>query len=117
MPDGGVELDPEDAKLVTLARGARARTGADEGAAVRDGTGRTYAACTVFLPSLTLTALQAAVAAAVASGAESLEAAAVVSGSPTVDEASLAAVADLGGAGTLVVLADPAGAVVAELGA
>jgi hypothetical protein len=77
----GVEtsaLDPEDAKIVTLARSARGRTGAALGAAVRDTDGRTYAACTVDLPSLQLTALQAAVAAAVAAGAPGLEAAAVV---------------------------------------
>ena len=55
-------LDAEDAKLVTLARAARARVGAVEGAAVRDGDGRTYAAATVALPSLHLTALQLAVA-------------------------------------------------------
>ena len=61
-------LDPEDAKIVTLARSARARVGAAEGAAVRDTDGRTYAAATVALPSLRLTALQAAVAAAVSSG-------------------------------------------------
>src|SRR3954466_15110431 len=71
-------LDAEDAKIVTLARSARARTGAAQGAAVRDGDGRTYAACTVPLPSLSLTALQAAVGAAVAAGAPGLEAAAVV---------------------------------------
>src|SRR5690606_38005826 len=36
---GGVsELNPEDAKIITLARSARARTGAAEGAAVRDET-------------------------------------------------------------------------------
>jgi cytidine deaminase len=72
------DLDPEDAKLVTLARSARARSGAQEGAAVRDDTGRTYVATTVDLPSLQLTALQAAVAAAVSSGVRTLEAAAVV---------------------------------------
>jgi cytidine deaminase len=72
------DLDPEDAKLITLARSARARTGAPEGAAVRDDTGRTYLAATVDLPSLQLTALQAAVAAAVSSGVTKLEAAAVV---------------------------------------
>jgi cytidine deaminase len=94
----GPELDQEDAKIVTLARSARARTGAAEGAAVRDTDGRTYAACTVNLPSLRLTALQAAVAAAVASGAEGLEAAAVVTSADTVDEASLGAVRDLGAA-------------------
>src|SRR6266498_3456474 len=67
------DLDPEDAKLITLARSARARTGAPEGAA-----GRTYVATTVDLPSLQLTALQGAVAAAVSSGVRTLEAAVVV---------------------------------------
>jgi hypothetical protein len=91
-----VELDPEDAKLVALARSSRARTGAAEGAAVRDDMGRTYAAVTVSLPSLELTALQAAVAAAVSSGAQQLEAAAVVSDAAEVEEAGARAVADLG---------------------
>jgi len=89
------ELGAEDAKLVTLARAARARIGAVEGAAVRDQDGRTYAAATVVLPSLTLTALQLAVASAVAAGATRLEAAAVVTEASTVDGASLAAVRDL----------------------
>ncbi|HET8970717.1 MAG TPA: hypothetical protein VFN19_06650, partial [Candidatus Nanopelagicales bacterium] len=80
-------LDAEDAKLVTLARGARARAGAPEGAAVRDEDGRTYAAATVALPSLRLTALQAAVAAAVSSGAQALEAAVVVSAAESIDPA------------------------------
>ena len=88
-------LAAEDAKLVTLARSARARTGAAEGAAVRDTDGRTYLAATVTLPSLTLTALQAAVAAAVSSGVRALEAAAVVTDAGSLDPASLAAVADL----------------------
>jgi hypothetical protein len=72
-------LEPEDAKLVTLARSARARTGAaSAAAAVRDGDGRTYVATSVALPSLTLSALQVAVAMAVSSGAPGLEAAVVV---------------------------------------
>jgi cytidine deaminase len=91
-----VDLDPEDAKLVTLARSARARTGAAEGAAVRDEIGRTYAAATVALPSLTLTALQAAVAAAVSSGAQQLEAAAVVTDAGALDADSARVAADLG---------------------
>jgi cytidine deaminase len=91
-----VELDPEDGKLVTLARSARARTGAAEGAAVRDDMGRTYAAATVALPSLSLTALQAAVAAAVSSGAQRLEAAAVVTEAGAVDDDSRRVAADLG---------------------
>jgi len=89
------DLDPEDAKLITLARSSRARTGAPEGAAVRDTDGRTYAATTVSLPSLRLTALQAAVAAAVSSGVTGLEAAAVVTEADALDPDSLAAVADL----------------------
>ena len=108
------ELDPEDAKIVTLARSARARTGAAEGAAVRDTDGRTYAACTVALPSLRLTALQAAVAAAVASGAPGLEAAAVVTEAGKIDDESRAAVRDLTEA-AYVLVADPSGAVVDTL--
>jgi hypothetical protein len=104
------ELDGEDQKIVTLARSVRARTGAAEGAAVRDTDGRTYAAGTVGLPSLRLTALQAAVAAAVASGAEGLEAAAVVSAASELDAGSVAAVRDLGSSAP-VFLADASGAV------
>jgi hypothetical protein len=89
------ELEEEDAKLVTLARSARGRTGALEGAAVRDGDGRTYLAATVDLPSLKLSALQAAVAAAVSSGVDELEAAAVVSDAEDVEVDGLAAVHDL----------------------
>ncbi len=88
-------LDPEDQKIITLARSTRARVAASEGAAVRDETGRTYTAAAVALPSLQLSALRLAVAMAVSSGAESLEAAAVVSDSaPSVGD--LAAVRDVG---------------------
>jgi hypothetical protein len=89
-------LDQEDQKIVTLARSARARTGAAEGAAVRDETGRTYAAAAVALPSLRLSALRLAVAMAVSSGAASLEAAVLVSDADQPDPADLAAVRDLG---------------------
>lgn len=92
--DGADGIDPEDAKLVTLARSARARTGAAQGAAVRDGDGRTYVAGTVELPSLRLSALQVAVAMAVSSGADVLEAA-VVLGEESEDEAGAAAVRDV----------------------
>jgi hypothetical protein len=84
-------LDPEDAKLVTLARSARARTRAHQGAAVRDTDGRTYVAATVDLPSLSLTALQVAVAMAVSSGALGLEAA-VILGDNADDQLGSAAV-------------------------
>ena len=102
------DLDPDDAKILTLARATRARAGSAEGAAVRDLDGRTYAATTVNLPSLRLSALQLAVAMAVSSGATGLEAAARVGdGAPA--EADLAAVRDLGGAGTAVLVAGPDG--------
>jgi hypothetical protein len=89
------ELTAEDAKLVTLARAARGRVGAIEGAAVRDSDGRTYAGASVALPSLSLTALQVAVAQAVSAGATALEAAAVVTEASTLDGAGYAAVRDL----------------------
>lgn len=87
-------LDPEDAKLVTLARSARARTRAYQGAAVRDTDGRTYVAATVDLPSLSLTALQLAVAMAVSSGALGLEAA-VILGDNADDQLGAAAVREV----------------------
>lgn len=86
-------LDAEDAKLVVLARGAMARAEAVSGAAVRDVDGRTYAGAPVGLDALRLTALQAAVAAAVSSGATGLEAAVLVAGSE--DDAGVAAVREL----------------------
>ena len=91
----GDVLDPEDQKIITLARSSRARVAASEGAAVRDETGRTYTAAAVALPSLRLSALRLAVAMAVSSGAESLEAAALVSDKEP-DPGDLAAVRDLG---------------------
>jgi cytidine deaminase len=108
------DLDPEDAKIVLLARSARARIGAFEGAAVRDTDGRTYAAATVDLESLQLTALQAAVAAAVSSGAPGLEAAAVVTDAGAVDPASLSVVRELAPSAP-VMRADPAGAVLEKV--
>lgn len=104
------ELDPEDAKLLTLARSARARTRALHGAAVRDTDGRTYVAATVALPSLQLSALQAAVAMAVSSGALGLEAAVVLGENPA-DEAGVAAVRDVAPS-AVVHFADASGAVI-----
>jgi len=117
--DSGVDAsDPEDVKIITLARASRARTGAAEGAAVRDTDGRTYAAASVALPSLKLTALQVAEAMAVSSGAPGLEAAAVVTDEQTVDRAvdhpGLSAVRDLAPAAP-VFLVRPDGQTVATL--
>ena len=104
-------LSPEDAKLVTLARATRARTSAAEGAAVRDLDGRTYAAATVDLPSLRVSAIGVCVAMAVASGARGLEAVVVLTEADEVRDTDLAAVRDLAGAGIPVHRGDPRGVV------
>lgn len=64
----------EDDKLVTLAKGARARVGANSGAALRDTTGRTYANAAVEKDFLTLSAIELTVGQAISSGAEGIEA-------------------------------------------
>lgn len=112
-PDPSTLTDPEDAKLVTLARSTRARTQAREGACVRDRDGRTYAGATIELPSLRLSAVQVAVAMAVTSGARGLEAVVVLGGAETADEADLSVVRELAGTGVPVHLAAPDGSVVA----
>ena len=112
-PAPASELDPEDAKIITLARSARARNGMPEGAAVRDATGRTYAAVSVALPALKLSALEVAVAMAVSSGADRLEAAAVVSEATGLTDADVAAALDLKSG--VVFLAAPDGSVVQSI--
>jgi hypothetical protein len=106
------DLTPEDAKLVTLARAAMARTQAPEGAAVRDLDGRTYAAASVDLPSLKLTALEVCAAMAASSGAKGLEAA-VRLGDATIPD--LRAVRELGGDTVVVHLGDPRGTIAETL--
>ncbi len=97
MTEPVAELSAEDAKLVTLARATRARIGAAEGAAVRDSDGRTYAAASVALSSLSLSALQVCVAMAVASGSRGLEAAVLLADGEQVAETDLAVLSEFGG--------------------
>nr|WP_221634644.1 cytidine deaminase [Nocardioides luti] len=94
-----------------MARATRARVGAAEGAAVRDADGRTYAAATVDLPSLQLSAVQVCVAMAVASGAKGLEAAVVLTEADEATAPDLAAVRDLAGPGVPVHVGDPRGTI------
>ncbi len=106
MPDLSGDLSAEDAKLVTLARATRARSRAREGAAVRDLDGRTYAAASVGLAHLELSALEVCVAMAVSSASTGLEAAVVLTDSDLVD---LAAASDFAGADVPVLVGDPSG--------
>ena len=71
--------------------------------------GRTYAAASVDLPSLQLSAIQVCVAMAVASGSRGLEAAVVLTEAEVVSDEDLAALADLGGTGVVVHRGDPSG--------
>jgi hypothetical protein len=109
------DLSAEDQKLVTLARATRARTGAAEGAAVRDSDGRTYAAATVDLPSLQVSAAGVCVAMAVASGSRGLEAAVVLTAADAFSAGDLAALRDLGGAGVVLHRGDAKGAIAETL--
>ncbi len=107
-----VELtDPEDTKIVALARSTRARTGAAQGACVRDTDGRTYAAANIALPSLRLSAVQVAVAMAVSSGAAGLEAVVVLADDPVAADQDLAAVRDLAGEDVIFLVATADGVV------
>lgn len=102
--------NPEDQKLVVLAKATRARTGAAQGAALRDLDGRTYAAATVDLPSLKISALGVCIAMAVASGAKGAEAV-VVLGDSEPDGADLDALREFAGAGVPAYLGAPNGTV------
>lgn len=101
--------DPDDRKLLTLARATRARTQAAEGAAVRDTDGRTYAAASVDLPSLKISAIGVCVAMAVVSGSRGLEAVVLLGPEEVPAAPDLAALRDFAGAGVLVHHGDPRG--------
>lgn len=90
-------LSDEDQKLVTLARATRARTNAAEGAAVRDDNGRTYAAATVSLPTLKLSAVQVCVAMAVTSGSSGVQAVVVLGDAGQLADDDAEVLTDFGG--------------------
>ena len=113
MDSDAADLSAEDAKLVTLARATRARARADEGAAVRDLDGRTYAAASVRLEHLDLSALEVCVAMAVSSASTGLEAAVVLADAPS--EPVLDAVRDFAGSGVPVHVGDARGAIARSL--
>ncbi len=114
--------DPEDRKIITLATAARARTGAAQGACLRDVDGRTYAGTSVGLESLSLSAIAVVVAMAVSSGAPGVEAVAVTAaaagadpGEGAVGEQDRQIIAELAGAAVPVWLVDPRGQVLDQL--
>ena len=102
--------DPEDVKIINLARSALARTGTAQAACLRDSDGRTYAGVRVDLPHLQLSAVDVCVAMAVSSGAEGVEAVAVASVDAAA-EADLDVLGDLPGTDVVVWTVDPRGAV------
>lgn len=88
--------DPEDVKMIALARSALARRPeASDAGCVRDTDGRTYVGTTVDLKHLPMSGLRVALAMAVSSGAEGLEAVVVLGDhDPTAEEES--AVSEVG---------------------
>lgn len=108
-------LSAEDKKLVTLARATRMRVRAAEGAAVRDSDGRTYAACTVDLPSLQVSAVQSCVAMALAGGSTGLDACVLLGDRAELGEQDAAALRDFGGSEVVVHLGDAKGTVSATV--
>lgn len=103
------ELTAEDTKLVTLARATRVRAGANQGAAVRDENGRTYAAASVALPSLEISAVQVCVAMAISSGSQGLESVVLLADTDVAGEADLAVIRDFAGGGVPIHFGDARG--------
>ena len=83
------QLHAEDEKLITLAKGARARVGSIAGACVRDQDGRTYSGASVELVGKEFSALQIAIATAVGNGAAQLEAVCVLGNDPSAEDSEI----------------------------
>ena len=90
-------INPEDSKLVTLATSTLARSGAQQAAALRDTTGRTYVAINVTSPSLNLDAFEAVLTVALASGISGIESVVATGSQP----ANVKAIKDVSPSATL----------------
>jgi hypothetical protein len=102
--------DPEDLKIINLARATLARSQARQAACVRDTDGRTYAGSSVDLPHLRLSAIAVAIAMAVSSGAPGLAAVALAGESDPSDD-DLALINDMPGESVVVWSVDASGAI------
>ena len=111
MPD----LDPETSKLMTLARGARARITAAEGASLRDDMGRTYSGASVHRGSLELSAIELTVASAISSGATGIEEVVLCSDEQALRPTDAQALHSLGNSGIPVTIISMRGEVVVML--
>ena len=105
------ELHSEDQKLVTLAKGARARIGSKAGACVRDTDGRTYSGAAVVFAGKEFNALDLAIASALAAGANKLEAVCVL-GQEEIDESRIRTVLQADGS---IIICDAAGTVISVI--
>jgi len=109
------EWTTEDDKLVTLARGARARVGAESGAALRDTTGRTYSGTNVNRGPLALTAIELVIAQAISSGSTGIEAVVVVADDVLVTTKDIDVLEAAGGVGVPVHVVDNTGTLLRTL--
>ncbi len=105
------ELGAEDAKLITLAMGARGRIAATEGAAVRDEMGRTYSGASIRVGEFQLSAIELAIAQSVAAGARGLELAVILGA----EQADLSLIRNFAGDGTPVLQCSASGEVLERL--
>lgn len=106
-----IELSAEDEKIITLAKGAKARIGAKAGACVRDTDGRTYSAAAVSFAARDFFAFELAIATALSAGAKKLEAVCVV-GEEVPNEPEIRTVLIDGG---LIIICDEKGSIVSVL--
>lgn len=102
------ELNAEDQKIITLAKGARARINARAAACVRDTDGRTYSAAAVTYAGRNFGAVELAIATAMAAGAKKFEAVCVL-GDEMPNENEIRSVLIAGGS---IISCDAQGAVV-----